>query len=277
VRDKEIDLGTGQVTLNCRDLSAWFDKRLVRGEIISEEEDMSLYAAKVLRSALSADPSPKITLNVAECGVPIDRYYSSEDDPPRIAGEELRELADNGLDFTVINRTLYIRGEEFDAEPVRTLLAEHFLQLPMVKESGNMATRIIGAGQGEDNVSYPDSDLSPDQWEAHPFGLLEQIIDVTAQWDSDKNPEQEVLRATMNRYSIVSAPILYISDGVLHKQAPVSIDQLVPGKRVDVRMEVGGVMIVEQYRLQNVSVSVDGTREEVSITLTALGSGEAEL
>jgi PKD repeat protein len=270
VRDKEVNITTGEVLLSCRDLSAWFDKRLVHDEVDVTEVDMCDYLEVVLRSALRPDPSPNIAINKTKCGLPIDRYLDIE--IPRIAGEELRDIAGAGVDFTVVNRTMYLRGEQFDATPVRTLLADHFVELPIVKESGNMATQLVAVGEGGDRLDFPQTLRSPSQWDLHPYGLLEDVFDATSAFDSDD--ARSVPTVARNRLNLLSRPPLYITDGKLDKSAPVAIANLIPGKRVDVRMEVSGVEIIEQYRLQAVSVSASDTGEEVSITLTALGSEE---
>lgn len=273
VRDKEIDLGSGQVVLNCRDLSTWFDKRLIHDELDVSEMDMTDYAEMVLKSALAPDPSPRITIVKEASKNPIDRYIDPE--IPRVSGEELRDLANSGIDFTVVGRTIYLRGDEVSGLSLQPLLAEHFLQMPTIKESGNMATWLVATGQGGDIQTYPQTLLSIDQWELHPYGLLEQVFDATTAFDSDD--ANAVFNATKNRYDLVSQPILYVTDGVLHKAAPVRIADLVPGIRVDIRMDVHGIQLLEQYRLQAVSVKVSDVQEEVSITVTALGSAEAGL
>ena len=273
VRDKEINMGTSEIVLSCRDLSSWFDKRLVHDELDVSEMDMCDYAEQVIQSAMRPDPSPNIQIDKSSSGKPIDRYIDPE--TPRVAGEEIRELASSGIDFTVIGRTIYLRGDKFDDKAIQSLLGEHFLQLPVVKESGNMATWLVATGQGGDIYTYPQTQPSADQWELHPYGLLEQVFDASAAFDSDDS--NAVPAATKSRFDIVGQPILYITDGVLHKDAPVKISELVPGRRIDVRMDVGGVALLEQYRLQGVSVKVSDTQEDVSVTLTALGATEIGL
>jgi hypothetical protein len=138
-----------------------------------------------------------------------------------------------------------------------------------------MGTWLVATGQGGDIYTYPQTQLSTDQWELHPYGLLEQVFDAAAAFDSDD--ANAVPSATKSRFDLVSQPVLFITDGVLHKDAPVKVSELVPGKRIDVRMDVGGIMLLDQYRLQGMSVKVTDMQEEVSVTLTALGATEIGL
>ena len=66
-------------------------------------------------------------------------------------------------------------------------------------------------------------------------------------------------------------PRLFLNDMQLDKSAPVEMEDLIPGRRMDVRMTVGSVPLITTYRLQSLKVTVDATSETVALEVTSLG------
>lgn len=271
VRDKVYDPGTGKITVTARDLFCWFDFRVVHDEIDMEESDMADVFAAIATSALRPDPSPNITMSKKSAGSNIDFYHDEE--TQKIAAEYLRELADSGVDFTQIMRTLYVSGEEMVDTPTAVLTDRHFSATPNIKESGEMATLLLLTGPGGDYHSHPDYQLTADQWDRHTYGLLETVVDATTMFDSDDATALE--KAAKSRYELVKTPRVYISDATLDKSAPVTMDDLIPGRRVDIRLQPRSVVVMSQYRLQSLDVKVSasdkGVTETIELQLSSLG------
>lgn len=267
VRDKTYMEG-GRTTIECRDLFSWMDFRVPHDELDFSDVDMADIFAAIVTSALKPDPTPNITIDKKATGTQIDYYFDPE--VPKIAANDLRDLADSGVDFTVLGRTLYVRGEEMDPEPLGTMYEHHFSKMPEIKESGEMGTLLLLTGSGGDYHSHPDDQLSVEQWAKHPFGLLEQVIDATTMFDSDDKAALE--KAAKARYELTKEPRLFIKNAELDKTAPVGMNDLVPGRRFDLRMQVGSIPLITQYRLQSLSVLVEGySSETVSVELTSVG------
>lgn len=267
VRDKDYDPETGEIKIEGRDLFAWMDFRSVHEEIDLTETDVADVFAALVAGALKPDPSPNITVDKQTAGSTIDFYYDPE--TPKIVAVDLRSLAEGGVDFTVVNRKLYIRGEYLDKAPIATLLRSHLAKVPIVKESGEMATQLYLTGSGGEVHAHPDKPLSADQWALHPYGLLEQIYDAEKFFDSDDVSAIE--RAGKSRYELMKEPRLFLNDMQLDKSAPVEMEDLIPGRRMDVRMTVGSVPLITTYRLQSLKVTVDATSETVALEVTSLG------
>lgn len=267
VRDKDYDPETGEIKIEGRDLFAWMDFRSVHEEIDLTEVDVADVFAALVAGALKSDPSPNITVDKQTAGSTIDFYYDPE--TPKIVAVDLRSLAEGGVDFTVVNRKLYIRGEYLDKAPIATLLRSHLAKVPIVKESGEMATQLFLTGSGGEVHSHPDKPLSPDQWALHPYGLLEQIYDAEKFFDSDDVSAIE--RAGKSRYELMKEPRLFLNDMQLDKSAPVEMEDLIPGRRIEVRMDVGAIPLITTYRLQSLKVTVDATSETVALEVTSLG------
>ncbi len=287
VRDKTYSPESGQVTITARDLFSWFDFRVPHDELDYIDEDMANVFVGIMESALKPDTSPRITIDKSAAGVPTDFYHDPE--LPKIAATMLRELSDSGVDFTTINRTVYVRNEEMDNTSIGTLLPSHFATFPEIKESGEMATLLLLTGAGGDFHSQPDATNTADEtaataaaavgkWDKDPFGLLETVIDATALFDADDKTALE--KSAKSRYELLRYPRLYIQSVELHKSAPLTIDQLVPGKRVTLSMDIGSIPLITDYRIQSVEVSVNNQAQEaISLTLSSVGdySRDAEL
>jgi len=57
----------------------------------------------------------------------------------------------------------------------------------------------------------------------------------------------------------------------LAPSAPVEMNDLIPGRRIDVKLDVGAIPMISMYRLQGLQVEVDGTSETVTLEVTSLG------
>lgn len=267
VRDKTYDPETGEIKIDARDLFTWMDFRSSHEEIDMVEADVADVFAALVAAAMKPDPSPNLLVSTEKAKSTMDFYYDPES--PKHAANDLRSIAEAGVDYTVVNRTLYIRGEYLDMAPIATLLRSHLAKMPLVQESGEMATQLYLTGTGGELHAHPDSPLSPDQWALHPYGLLEQITDADKLFDSDDVSAIE--KAGRSRYELMKEPRLFLNDLQLDKSAPVTMEGLIPGRRIDVRMQVGGVPIISTYRLQTLKVNVEGTTETVTLEVTSLG------
>ena len=267
IRDKEYDPETGTIVLDCRDLFSWMDFRTASTEIDFIETDVADVFVALMQSALVTDPSPNIIIDKTAVGSTIDFYYDPE--TPKIVAEDLRQMAESGVDYTTVLRTVYIRGEYLDKAPIGTMLRSHLTKMPLVKESGEMATQLFLTGSGGDLHLHPDFRLSPAQWDLHPYGLLEQVYDGDKLFDSDDVSAIE--RAAKSRYELMKEPRLFLSDMQLNPSAPVEMEDLIPGRRIDAKMDVGAIPLISMYRLQTLTVDVDGTKETITLEVTSLG------
>jgi hypothetical protein len=279
VRDKSYVPENGQVKITARDLFSWFDFRVPHDELDFVDEDMANVFVAIMESALKPDKSPNIVIDKTPANIPTDFYHDPE--LPKIAATMLRDLADSGVDFTTINRTIYVRNEEMDKESIGTLYSKHFATFPEIKESGEMATLLLLTGAGGDFHSQPDAvdtreansataAIAVGKWDKDPFGLLETIVDATSLFDAEDKTALE--KSAKSRYELLRYPRLYLDSVTLHKSAPVAMSSLIPGRRLTLSMDIGSIPLITEYRIQSVEVSVSNTAAEtISLTLTSVG------
>jgi lysophospholipase L1-like esterase len=275
IQTVEIDNGTGQATIEADDMMKWLDRRFIRCEIDMTEADLALIWLSVFRSAHDISPVG-ISTTVYRTGVKGDRYYAP--DQFKVAGDELRELARTGLDWTVVGRQIIVGPQEISTPPIATLYDEAFQRAPVIVKSGiDTATRWVvgGGGAGADGPAYWAS--APEIFQSDPsFGLVEKFVSEPSILDAD-DPESSSRAAAQTRWDLLHAPIVFLRDAVLAPTASVTMEELVPGARIDMNLVEVCQPIIEQYRLRDVNVSFTvgekgGGTEEVKITVTPLGT-----
>lgn len=272
-----IDIGNddGVAIIEADDMMKWFDRRFIRCEIDMSGADISAIWQAIFRSAHDIAPV-NLTTSVKPTGIKGDRYYAPEHF--RYAGDEMRELARTGLDWTAVGRTVHVGPQEISTPSIATLVDDNFQKAPRIIKSGiDTGTRWVvgGGGGGADGPTYWSE--VPGTLQNDPtFGLIERYVNEPSILDAD-DPESSSRAAAQTRWDLLQAPVVYVKDGILSPSAGVTMNELVPGARVDLNLVDVCQPIIEEYRLQDVSVSFtvndDGSSsEEVKITVSPLGT-----
>lgn len=307
IREKHYVAGVCQITAT--DLTAWWDKRLLRSEDhdYDEESDVSDIVIAMHADAMSRDPSPNFTVTKATGSIPFGTTLFVDPAELKSAGDSIRELARASVDYTAIRRDVLLRTMELDtatqARKIATLVDEHWVGEPEIIVSGDdQGTRWIvqGAGGGaagaeiygtaiEDAtgaVVTVDVDEGPldasDPYEltiaqalASPqvaeYGLVEKVVS-----ESSVQEGVDAARAAKSKLELAGDPPTYIQGGQLATNAPVTPSDLIPGAHVRVLLRDVCERVNSEYRLQTVTfeLSRDGEAiaENVSIELTPLGT-----
>lgn len=275
LRDGELVWGPGpvtnvlykreQVAITARDVSAWMDVRKVHTDMDFLEEDTLLVAQTLIEDAMRPDDPCGIAQGtyVQPSAIPIiiDREYTSED-PSEYAGDAFRELARTTLDYTVLGSSILL-GAPLIFGPYATLKDEDFLVDIEVEERG-LETATHWTVQSDLALGVAGG---PDTY----YGLLEQIVEEAAIDDDDQAAE-----VATNRLMASNPAPLYVNvpdEARLSPDAPVCMEQLVPGTLVNVNIRGQCREVYTQLKLTAVKVRVaDGGDEEVGITLSPPGT-----
>jgi hypothetical protein len=281
VRDVEINSTTGTADIAARDVFSWMFYRFIRDEIEEEPSeadpdkvDIAITFQKIWESAYAADKSFNATLSVTSGALVLDtgtRFYTPEQ--YQIAGDALRDLLTTFLDMTVVNRTVYVRPSELLLDPIATLVDEHWANPPNVSIQGSkMASRFLLAGPGAGQYG-PDLIGEYGDGATNTIGLVERFESLPL-----LNEEGALIAAAKTRWELLGrqAPV-FLTGGRLSPDTPVTIDELIPGKRIDVRLANTCRKVLEQYRLHQVNVQVSDKVETVDVTLTPVGTLGLEL
>lgn len=255
----EPDPGRDDVTLRARDLFQWFERRLLEEDLTHTDEDLAAIFSDYATSALSRDSSPNIGFMVGNAGLSTSRTVSAA--VPSLAADEMRSLAREGLDFTVVGRTLIVAGEIPSTRALPTLTNEWFVPDRSPRRGLDMATEWVVQGA----TVAGQSPLGRAGGIDERYGLVQQRASensiVTAE-----GAEQ----AAESRYSRMGRPPVSVS-GQLLPEAPVDFSDLVPGIQWPVDIEVGVSQVAQTLRLASVDFSESPeSGEKVSISLVPL-------
>ncbi len=250
-----------------RDIVAWLDVRVIHNAYEFVGVDLSTIAQTVIEDAVGAHDDVCVLqyMSVTPAGAVRDMSVRTRQ---RTAGEVLRELAQSGLDFTVVGRSLVI-GADFAFGPVGPLTDGHFLNDVEVEERGLAAatkwyhpgTGVVGSCGGVDPY----------------LGLIERAVENFAE-----STDQAFLdEASCFRLSTSNPPPLHVNipDGAqLSPDAPVCPRLLVPGTLVDLDISETCRPARVRQRLTAVQFRNDDKTEQVSVTIAPAGLlAEAEV
>jgi hypothetical protein len=183
-------------------------------------------------------------------------------------GNILRELNKRGLLFTTVGRALVLRGKpsSSDTAVARLSLSDFLGDVEVVRDGTTAATAAFATSQDSQDITKGRTEAVGKF--GTEYGRLDVLTSVT-----DANAaelRQAASNALEGRYP---APIaINVPTGAqLSPEAPVTIDQLVCGERLDVVSSGWCTQIGQGFNLTDVNVSwSDGSGEKVGISLVPL-------
>lgn len=277
-----IDLSTLTATYQAKDLSAWFDHRWVELQGADqewEETDVTTIYEWLVQHAYYKDPWG-MEWYLQPMGIPIDRSYIGSSPGERWAGtfpnvgDELRDLAQYGIDFTTVRRTM-VGGnlEDANSGPVARLIDKSWAQLPQIQISGGgMATEVGVAGGNAGYTGWYDEQIWIERNPGSQYGLLQKFIPAPELDDEDTTKiPNAITQKAYNIAALKAEPFVYVKGGSLSPDAPVTFDQMIPGRVFRVELLQTCRTIQTDYRLYGVEVQFNG-EETVTPQLTPLGA-----
>lgn len=262
-----------RVIVTARDVSAWLEKRVP--EIIFDNRGdptgmlLNDIAYQIILQAMSEDDSPCILNNLVFVSDPLDEGTGRRVYPAFVstALEYLKSLAETGMDWRVIGRSIILSGDELTTVRIGTLQAEHFVGDPgitVTKDGLLLANRwYVNRGDGA-AVSAEDTASIQSCYGLHEDQLPDDhgIYDVANALDT----AQDYVAATKSVPRILDVPA-----GVrLSADAPISLDQLIPGVRINVAITNLCFPIQQAFKLLEVNVVQTPEDESIAITLGAI-------
>jgi hypothetical protein len=248
------------IAVSCRDLFQWYERRVHPVDRSLKRdlcETFEIYAT----DAMSRDPSPNITIDRDDCGIVERRTVLKSDE--RYVADSLRELGDDGVDWTMLARTLRLRGFG-GGDLVGRLGAGHVEteSVQVSKDGLGVASEWIVTGETPEGS---DTAVSGRAGGVGSFtGLVQQV-------------SQQELVVTQAGAAAAAEALLEVSGEEpmtltcdLLGTASFTFDKLVPGNLFDVRMKVGVLTIDEVMMLQSVDVP-DLVNEKVGVTFSRVG------
>lgn len=279
-----INLETQVAKFEAKDLSVWFDKRWIElrdNDTEFEEAKISDVYKWLMLHAYARQPW-NMTWDIPDTEIPIDRIYTCAEPDERWSGSfqsvgnELRDLAKSGIDFTVIRRH-YQGGNIAESTEVQQILTdEHWATLPSIQIAGNtMATEFgVGGGNGGYFGWYDDQIwIERGGAEAEEYGLL-QMFSSAPELDEEETTSlpNAIAQQAYAMRELKKAPFVFIKGGSLSPKAPLAVDALVPGSVYRILLTQTCRTIESDYRLYAVQADLSASGETISLELTPLGA-----
>lgn len=258
-----------QAKLTCRDVSAWAGRRRVGKTITHVQKDLAVIARDYWLNGLSRDKTPNVKLSTFPVGILADRTVEAN---KVMVDDQIGELVRTGLSWAAVGRTVVLGVRQSQTTPVARLMDAAFVAPPGTVEDGSAQTNdlvVLGEGAGED--AEQPSGAARDQASVETFGLLEDVIS-----ESDIKDDASATANARTQVALLADPPATISGGTLSQTAPVTIDELLAGLPIDIRLTDTCVQVAGVYRMVKIAGSVAASGEEqISLDVELISVGLA--
>jgi hypothetical protein len=184
-------------------------------------------------------------------------------------GDIWRELAKRGLSWTAVGRSLLLRGRPTDSTvALARLELDHILgDVEVIKDGTSAATYGWATTQQEQDIE--DGLTVGTGRTGTPYGRLDTLVKVQGQETSAADLRQAAREAVAGRYPV---PVtISVPDGSqLSPLAPIRVEGLVPGERIDVLAADFCMPVAQGFALTDVEAEWGDGGEKIGITLVPL-------
>lgn len=262
--------GPGGGQLQSQDLFTWMEQRFLLD--FHGDGDVADVFHAIFTQAYQLDPSPNIDISTRHSGIDTIQDFKEKDF--HRAADALRELARAGLDFTMDSRRLLAGGQEIFLANTPLMLHDDGVQsVEIIREGQNLATDVGIRGAVVLSGGEPVTGRATGAIDI--YGLIQRSFAellVRDRISADANA-----RARLE--SMLPAPLRV--KATLSERAPFAFSDLVPGRRIDVRLSASSACIEVDQVMRLIGVNVDvsvsdsGKTEAITLDLVPLGVSDA--
>lgn len=260
--------GTFQIT--ARDISAWWDHRLIHNSYNFVQEDMGTIFQAFSDDAMAPDPSPGMILNVTFSGVRATKRVLSTQH--QIAGPVLRDLCNTGIDWTAIGRTILAGGLVVPTQAIGAFTDSHFATPPTPTFSGEQQSnsptvRGAGGGTSGDRIYAKVDDFRAILQD----GLLESVETISSITDHNS-----ALQASESQLALRKT-VAQVEACELIPEAPFTLDTLIPGALCRLDLQETCIPVSGVFRLKSVQGTVNAnSNDTITLVFQPEGTTRAE-
>jgi hypothetical protein len=241
----DVSWSLGEVEVMAEDVSVWLDNRVPHQDRKFTNVDLSEIAEWLIGDAFAPDDPGHSVEVVGKAGITGSRAYSANIGQ---SGDHLRQLAEAGLDYTVIGSKILLLPENHMV-PVGRLSDTDMPDGLEVSEDGkSLVTRWIVAGGGQSGVIGTAGGV--DEW----YGLHERYVEM-----SEIPDVASATQAAQARRRVSSAVPVFIDtrEVTISPLANIDVPSLVPGWALDItsagtcrqvtqRLKIVGLKVAER-------------------------------
>lgn len=259
-----------QYQLVARDLSAWWDRRFIHSDhdYSLAPADLATIFSDIASDAMLPDNSPGLTVVTSPTGVTgAMRLLAAQH---LVAGPQLRDLANTGIDWTAVGRTIIAGGTSIPVADLGSFTDDDFIVPPVPSYDGTAQANLwVIRGQGGGAAGDAIYGTASDPVAAALDGLLESVD--TVQTIQDNLSAQA---AAQSKLALTGDNVVTLQDCSFSPEAPVKIGALIPGALAHVDLSEGNIVVDDDYRLQRLAVSITGSDgiEQVVATFQPKGT-----
>lgn len=263
-----------ELRIDCKDRMEWMRRRKIhRNHSYNQGEDLATIFDDLVEDALSVDTSPNLrrakTLSGTVVDAPEGRKYLAGQNT--YANDALNELARTGVEWTCIDKTVYIRGPLPITNDTPTLRPVHFEDEPEALSDGDaFGTRfyVVGAGVGEDVDAIVGTNEVDTTLEAT-YGVHEHISNEP--FIRDPASATASAKSAFALYGKHGIPF-YLLGGILNPGAPITLADLVPGRVLHIQAEDPCKPVPQFVRLLNVEGNIGPEHQYIKIVTEPIGA-----
>lgn len=270
---QQIEYTDTTATVRAGDALAWLGVRIPPGNIDYTADtgagaaDLRIIAEDVLTIAFGQD-NPTFTceldnLYAVDTGEVSQRFFEGFNET---CLDILLDLADTGLNFTTLGRTIVLTGDDEPLTPLVLLNDEHIIgDIKVTKDGTTQGNRYY--------VHFEDDEGIPASAEAADFycySAIERIRDGDGLVDQASASD---LAGIYVQASAIAPRMIEVPSGSrLSPDTPWTINEMVPGARVDVAVTRLCLDLTQSFILTGVEVRYSDAGEEIGITLSPVNS-----
>lgn len=240
------------------------------GGVSGPAEDLSLIAKDIMHMALEEDIAIGNTCEFSNIFLSLTgevvEYFKEAFNETYL--EVLLALTETELNLTTLGRTIVINGDSLSLTPLGLLNDEHIMgDIEVTKDGKFMANRVYihyEGDQGIPEVGQKDED------QRYCYSLIERIRDGNGLQVAE---DAQVTADALVNASFIAPRVIEIPEGSkLSPDTPWTINQLVPGARVDVAITRLCIKLTQSFLLIGVTADYSNEGEAIGITLRPMNS-----
>lgn len=238
--------------LIARDMLFWLTARVIHQNHVSAAQGAVSIARDLIEDGFGPDdPNVLPYLDTEGVGVISDREYLANS---KYVMEVLKDLAKGSIDFTAIGRRIIVRPQGTSLGKTTMLTCKAFQGDVCGTDNGaTSATRAVVTGDTETGIVGAAGGVDPF------FGLVEKLVaDTTIKSNTTAADQAQGIVAAGNPPPLIIQPP---DNASLAPDAPVCIEQLVPGVQIPVFLDCTCRQVNQLMRLTKLNVTWQATSE----------------
>jgi hypothetical protein len=259
----------GQIELRASDVLAWLDNRVPHENRTFTNADLTEIAQWLIEDGYAPDDPGHTVRVIDRAGVTGSRTYTLGIGQ---TGDHLKQLAEAGIDYTVIGSTILLLPETHMASVGRLSDADMPEGLEVAEDGASLVTRWIVAGSDDSGAFGSYGGVDPY------YGLHERYVEMSEITD---NASAAAAAEARQRVSRVVPVFVDTQQVTISPEAAVDVPSLVPGWCLDVTSQETCRKVSQRLKITGVRVSETGGdentpgSESVQVQVAASGAEAA--